>query len=129
MKPIPKELWGYLPNVDARERPWWSYLPGADNYIRRDGHVRPAMADLAAVDVAHPMRPPQILVGQVWAIRDRGLLYTSTVASTVIGPDGDNTVYWSNNTHGPHDWTWVRLHGFLLSCPYGQGPWSGPEIP
>jgi hypothetical protein len=135
MKPIPQELQAYFPNADNPARPWWrlydSSMLGQKEcaWFRKDGRQALINDDLAVHDNLCPALAPPILVGQVWATRcSHGGWRVATITSTHIRPDGDHLAWWCNNGNGPDDWTWLHRRGFLLSCPYGYAPWSGPEV-
>lgn len=136
MKPIPKELQAYFPKAADPARPWWNIgafsngLPTLPEW-RRSGDAafwsNPTPADRAVIDKTDPIPPPPILVGQVWAgVGEDGMVAFEILT---IGParDGGAEVYaWGLNVATPVADLIER--GYLLRCPYGYAPWSGPEV-
>lgn len=133
MKAIPEQLRAYFPKAINADRPWWNreevpmgFFVGA-RWSRPDGHETTDIDDRESIDKANPLPPPPILVGQVWALQVPGSpLRVGTVTHTwqdaivTVGISG-----FGMNLRGDL----LLEAGFLLACPYGYAPWSGPEVP
>lgn len=125
MKAIPQELQAYFPTTPFPDRPWWEFDGLHAEFKRSDRRVAYSTSVRAEIDKANPLPPPPILVGQVWALQVPGSpLRVGTVTHTwqdaivTVGLSG-----FGMNLRGD-----LLLEvGFLLSCPYGYAPWSGPE--
>lgn len=133
MKAIPEQLRAYFPKVINADRPWWNresvpmgFFVGTQ-WSRPDGYETTNISEREEIDKANPLPPPPILVGQVWALRVPGSpLYVGTITHTkqshdlMVGLSGVGTSVLAEH---------LINDGYLLSCPYGYAPWSGPEVP
>lgn len=130
MKAIPEQLRAYFPKAADPARPWWVSVEDESCTERRwsdgkDSYSCYKSRDREFNDKRDPLPPPPILVGQVWALQVPGSpLRVGTVTHTwqdaivTVGLSG-----FGMNLRGD-----LLLEvGFLLSCPYGYAPWSGPE--
>ena len=130
MKPIPKELRGYFPGVLHADRPWWQFNGLYEPLTRRDGREAWFQREQDKIDAAIPLPPPRVLVGQVWAHphgHDSGVMVTATIIFVVAPLPADRcSIGFSNGEYlSVPD---LLRDGFLLSCPFGYAPWSGPEV-
>lgn len=136
MKPIPKELRAYFPKAPNRKRPWWNCneIPmisrvGTQWLRPFDGRATDgsSMRKPAEIDADNPLPPPPILVGQVWALVYPGNCLRVGQVQAVQYDDEDVLVTLTLNTEDVPG-CWLLQDGFLLSCPFGYAPWSGPEV-
>jgi hypothetical protein len=140
MKPIPEALRAYFPTAPYPERPWWKTThegacmersnPNWSRTIRVDRMSFGATVEdlLQENDNGAPLPPPPILVGQVWSgVGDDGAV-TFEVLTVGTARDRGGVVYaWGLNVSVPV--TVLIECGYLLRCPFGCAPWSGPEVP
>lgn len=137
MKAIPEQLRAYFPKAINADRPWWNreevpmgFFVGT-RWSRPDGYETTDIEDRESIDKANPLPPPPILVGQVWAcpmVARPDTVVVVQLHRVVLHADRRDAAF------GPNDNFFATApdllaNGFLLSCPYGYAPWSGPEVP
>lgn len=133
MKPIPEALEVYFPTKVHPDRPWWLYrwrdegVATVFTFERPDGYGTDALSDREKIDRAHPMQPPPILVGQVWALVYPGNCLRVGQVQAVEYDDGEVLATLTLHTEDVPGY-WLRRDGYLLTCPFGYAPWSGPEV-